>query len=1192
MVSAPSMNRDEMYIHLADRTLENHNQNHVHHNDKDINYNDTDGNSCMDGRICDIYESNLPFRSTVAGNFEQHRKCTDPLCLLLFLLAIALDLALFGFAFEQDSDPRYLYKGYNFDGHLCDDFTAWFNVSYPNITRCVKSCREINKDTEYDAVEFERHWCLPNPDNAAYKDTLYNKDSDAFFLADTSNIYARSIADLLTGWKSVFVVCLLSIVTSIIYLYMISINRRYWSYIVMNIGFGLVAGAMLLAHAVHDITDPLTDASGWLEVILAGIFLLTAMVMALYFFIYRELLRTKIELMAEAIQAVKQLYAIGLLCIIFAFCVILFVVYWISAALVMYAVIDKSYGDIPPILITEYPSIIGSATEYVVISTAPYTYSIVFHFLFALYFVFVFCYFGYLIICHTVMAWYLGKDIPRGGRYRCCCCRGSSSQRAHSAHIVCESFGTVFKYHVGTASFAAMVIPQLEAFALIKRYFMQIKGSCATSCGGCKGLGETEKSREDSVKEFSGKIEEMNKEDPNLYEKQPDVDQDARSRSVSSLKEQEKEHEKKVVEDMYNAAKERVLPLIEQHIIDVMRTQKKTGLLVSEQMNGIIRGMHADLKQEENEDGGHQEEENKAGDDTPSTIVQRIEKRVHDYDLEKVFKSDIKKFIEAMVAAENPQMANPTDDDETHEEPDQAVAYKRGKKLAGCEPKKMRKQGLVFTALYGTSLSYSSYTSSRLEADNATRLNVDGYNEYNEFFARVGIATVNSALIIIWMTVIEDVMNPDYNVITSFCMPVFVVFVTSYCVAFFFTVILEATVNSLLFCVMLNEEQWNKKFPINQAKIKHSVATLGSGLSAMLAEHLLIMQLKEKEVNKQIHDMSHIPKVRRQLKDAKIAALTTERALLESIDGPMKLTEYLINVILVENYFNSKYKSEKSKQESARKQVLPGCEHTTADALIKRYGHKTVPKKVVKEMMKLKVLEHGTVENFLSYFPVEEKKDDSQEGANKLERAWKRKIKNTVAFLQKTKGFKFKLSGASQKGIERGFYKSFYAYGSEKDAGYLYITDILRCSFVFKDFDTLYRCFAAIIVEMKGDYKILRVKDRFHKTQEPYGYRDLMINVMVEGEPDIAGMICEIQLHHELFYNAKKTSHKMYKRTRLFEREGTENEAYVFAKKYVRPIIGRFKVHQQEQTDSKDLVQVLQPKIKVLIEQFYNEALN
>ena len=78
---------------------------------------------------------------------------------------------------------------------------------------------------------------------------------------------------------------------------------------------------------------------------------------------------------------------------------------------------------------------------------------------------------------------------------------------------------------------------------------------------------------------------------------------------------------------------------------------------------------------------------------------------------------------------------------------------------------------------------------------------------------------------------------------------------------------------------------------------------------------------------------------------------------------------------------------------------------------------------------------------------------------------------------------------------------------------------------MFEDFDNLYRCFAEI-VDMKTDFTILRVKDRFNSKFEACGYRDFMINVFCNNTPQIEGIVCEIQLHHKIFYSAKKISHR------------------------------------------------------------------
>ena len=85
------------------------------------------------------------------------------------------------------------------------------------------------------------------------------------------------------------------------------------------------------------------------------------------------------------------------------------------------------------------------------------------------------------------------------------------------------------------------------------------------------------------------------------------------------------------------------------------------------------------------------------------------------------------------------------------------------------------------------------------------------------------------------------------------------------------------------------------------------------------------------------------------------------------------------------------------------------------------------------------------------------------------------------------------------------------------------------------------------------DLTILRVKDRFNAKSVPFGYRDMLMNVLL---PNV-GIICEIQLHWQKLYQYKKISHDMYKKARLFENGNDgSNLAYNVATKSYRPIIG------------------------------------
>eukprot|EP01083_Nonionella_stella_P272746 925022_1 len=155
---------------------------------------------------------------------------------------------------------------------------------------------------------------------------------------------------------------------------------------------------------------------------------------------------------------------------------------------------------------------------------------------------------------------------------------------------------------------------------------------------------------------------------------------------------------------------------------------------------------------------------------------------------------------------------------------------------------------------------------------------------------------------------------------------------------------------------------------------------------------------------------------------------------------------------------------------------------------------------------------------------------------------------NMIDTLRKAKAKSTKLessSGAKSKGIERAFYKTFYVYNGD----FKRMLDMLRCSFVFDNFEDLYN--AVVIFDEYSKSKcdgILRIKDRFEAKTIPFGYRDLMINTRCPNSK----IICEIQFHHSQFYKLKKPSHAMYKKARLFEYDG-KNDAYEYAQIHIRP---------------------------------------
>merc|ERR1719382_484227 len=90
-------------------------------------------------------------------------------------------------------------------------------------------------------------------------------------------------------------------------------------------------------------------------------------------------------------------------------------------------------------------------------------------------------------------------------------------------------------------------------------------------------------------------------------------------------------------------------------------------------------------------------------------------------------------------------------------------------------------------------------------------------------------------------------------------------------------------------------------------------------------------------------------------------------------------------------------------------------------------------------------------------------------------------------------------------------------------------------------------------------------------------------------------MVCELQLHHKLFYRHKKISHSMYKIARIFE-VGDENLAYNYADQNIRSVVGDkvYKVEEKkddlEEEDGAEAVRVwLRDTVK--LEQYFDALL-
>ena len=265
-----------------------------------------------------------------------------------------------------------------------------------------------------------------------------------------------------------------------------------------------------------------------------------------------------------------------------------------------------------------------------------------------------------------------------------------------------------------------------------------------------------------------------------------------------------------------------------------------------------------------------------------------------------------------------------------------------------------------------------------------------------------------------------------------------------------------------------------------------SVQTSSLGqLVNMIEGHLMIMNNKDKFVEQYINDLANIQSnstIVTLLRQAKKKALNKEKELLqELLNSPANLTQFLQNIILIENKFNKLYQSYKSKQELSRNNYA---------------------KNIYKYELNNKPLNGKKISSFVELFV------SAQSIYLDLFIEFMKKIQNEC---QKQNIIIYKNTGVSCKKIARAFYKSFYVY-SQDSYGYRKLTDILRFSFVFSNFDDLYRTFSIIEVLSKEIGGILRAKDRFNPKNVMFGYRDLLINVYC---PDCK-IVCEIQLHHRL----------------------------------------------------------------------------
>jgi len=222
------------------------------------------------------------------------------------------------------------------------------------------------------------------------------------------------------------------------------------------------------------------------------------------------------------------------------------------------------------------------------------------------------------------------------------------------------------------------------------------------------------------------------------------------------------------------------------------------------------------------------------------------------------------------------------------------------------------------------------------------------------------------------------------------------------------------------------------------------------------------------------------------MKDSQTISYQQEELLLQSLNTSLtELELFLKEIILIENLFTKLYISIKDEQQKAR--------YKYSEKYLTQYEKSTT--KPISKIGSYPTLLSFTATCF-HYFKIY---------VNKITKAIQRE--------------NLKLWGSPNIGLKeapRMFYKAFYVY--EGNVGQL--TDVLRCSFAFEDFAGIYRAFNIIMQHSKDDDGILRVKDRFNSENAEFGYRDILINTYCPNTSK--QIVCEIQLHHKLFFQHKK----------------------------------------------------------------------
>jgi len=397
---------------------------------------------------------------------------------------------LYSYAVNRDGDADLVLWANDWQGNKCDKYGAWPDVRNNEVKICVSDCDQTMNATLM-VTPLSASATVPG-----YKSVgvLGYCIPDTFYIGlDSSISISNTIYEIWSGkWMVVMAMCL-AIVFCVLYLSALNVLAEAMAYILMGcfiIG-GLVSTVILIYISYDDNTYNLEVS--WLLFsggILMGVVTLLFIAFCCWF---QKNLGIAVEIMDQAGDALVQLCGLVFASIIDIAFIILFTGLWLYISLYLFSLDNELVTKHMPDIRYGNCAECGSLKTRLGSSYQKYKWNPSFDW-YALYMVFILYYginflryFWYLLVSCAVAEWYFSLWAGDGDDYKE---RGDEPDQL-SRWPVCQAFGRVSMYHMGTVSVAAIVLAFLNT---IQAFFMWIhrrvfqSGSpiarCITCCVG------------------------------------------------------------------------------------------------------------------------------------------------------------------------------------------------------------------------------------------------------------------------------------------------------------------------------------------------------------------------------------------------------------------------------------------------------------------------------------------------------------------------------------------------------------------------------------------------------------------------------------------------------------------------------------------------------------------------------------